>query len=77
MTSLTQSRLEKRTQATLAKISDMKALIFILIVLGPIVALGMAVVFTRGLARPLSAPAAGNEKIKKWRVELPCSRFNG
>ena len=70
MTSLTHSRLEKRTQATLAKISDMKALIFILIVLGPIVALGMAVVFTRGLARPLSVLLQATRKLKSGELSF-------
>jgi signal transduction histidine kinase len=64
MTALTHDRLEKRTQATLAKISDMKTLIFILIILGPVVAIGMAVVFTRGLAAPLSIMLKATRKLK-------------
>ena len=64
MTSLTHARLETRTQATLVKISDMKTLIFILIVLGPIVAIGMAIVFTQGLARPLSVLLQATRKLK-------------
>lgn len=64
MTSLTHARLDKRTQATLAKISDMKTMIFIVIVLGPIVAIGMAIVFTRGLARPLSVLLQATRKLK-------------
>ena len=64
MTSLTHARLEKRTQATLAKISGMKTLIFILIILGPIVAIGMAIVCTRRLAGPLSVLLQATRKLK-------------
>ncbi len=64
MTSLTHDRLEKRTQATLARISDMKTLIFMLIILGPIVAIGMAVAFTQGLSRPLSILLQATRKLK-------------
>src|SRR5450756_42631 len=42
----------------------MKTLIFILIVLGPIVAIGMAIVFTQGLARPLSVLLQATRKLK-------------
>jgi signal transduction histidine kinase len=70
MTSLTHGRLERRTQATLAKISDMKTLIFILIILGPIVALGMAIIFTRGLARPFSALLQATRKLKSGELSF-------
>ena len=64
MTYLTHERLDKRTQETLAKIGDMKALIFILIALGAIVAIGMAIVFIKGLARPLSVLLQATRKLK-------------
>ncbi len=63
MTALTHARLDKRTQATLVKISDMKTMIFIVIVLGPIVAIGMAFFFTRGFARPLSVLLQATRKL--------------
>jgi signal transduction histidine kinase len=64
MTSLTKARLEKRTQTTLAKISEMKTLIFTLIIIGPIFAIGLAVVFTRELTRPLSLLLQATRKLK-------------
>ena len=64
MTALTHDRLEKRTQATLAKISDMKTMIFILIILGPIVAIGMAIACTGRLAKPLSVLLHATRKLK-------------
>ena len=64
MTYLTHERLDKRTQETLAKIGEMKALIFILIALGAIVAIGMAIVFIKGLARPLSVLLQATRKLK-------------
>jgi signal transduction histidine kinase len=64
MTALTQVRLEKRTQVTLAEIGDMKKLIFIFIVLGPIFAIGLAVIFTQGLTRPLAKLLWATRKLK-------------
>jgi len=64
MTSLTHDRLEKRTQATLIRINDMKTLIFILIALGPIVAIGIAIYFTQGLAKPLSTLVQATRRLK-------------
>jgi signal transduction histidine kinase len=64
MTSLTNTRLEKRTKTTLAKINDMKTLIFILIVLGAIIAIGMAIVFIQGLTKPLAVLLQATKKLK-------------
>jgi signal transduction histidine kinase len=64
MTSLTHARLGKRTQATLVKISNMKTLIFILIILGAVVAIVMAIGFTQGLARPLSVLLQATRKLQ-------------
>ncbi|MFZ4439314.1 MAG: ATP-binding protein [Syntrophales bacterium] len=64
MTYLTHEKLDKRTQATLEKIGDMETVIFILIALGAIVAIGMAIVFTQGLARPLSVLLQATRKLK-------------
>lgn len=64
MTSLTKARLEKRTQATLKEISDMKTLIFIIIALGPVFAVVLAIVFMRGLTVPLTALLQATRKLK-------------
>jgi signal transduction histidine kinase len=64
MTSLTKVRLEKRTQATLLKISDMKKLIFIFIVVGPIFAIGLAIIFTQGFTGPLTILLSATRKLK-------------
>jgi signal transduction histidine kinase len=76
MTTLTHARLEKRTQATLAKISDMKTLIFILIVLGPIVAVGMAVFFIQGFARPLSVLLQATRRLKGGDMNFRVQRLS-
>lgn len=64
MTLLTHDRLEKRTQATLIRINDMKTWIFILIALGPIVAIGIAIYLSQGLARPLSLLVQATRRLK-------------
>lgn len=62
--SLTHSGLQERTYATLVGIRDMKALIVILILLGVTVAIGIAIGFRKGLARPLSVLLQATRKLK-------------
>jgi two-component system NtrC family sensor kinase len=64
MTSLTKVRLEKRTQATLLKISNMKKMIFIFIVVGPIFVIGLAIIFTQGLTGPLNILLSATRRLK-------------
>lgn len=64
MTLLTKARLEKRTEVTLIKIGEMKTLIFILIILGPIIALSLATVFTHELTKPFSLLLQATRKLK-------------
>jgi signal transduction histidine kinase len=64
MTALTYAILDKRTQTTLVKISDMKTLIFIVIVLGAIIAISMAIVFIQGLTKPLAVLLQATKKLK-------------
>ena len=64
MTSLTKANLDKRTQTTLIKIGKMKTLIFIIIVIGPIFAIGLAISFTQHFTRPLSALLQATRKLK-------------
>ena len=76
MTSLTHARLEKRTQATLAKISDMKTLIFILIVSWTDRCHRHGHRLYTRIGKAAFRLAAGNEKIKGRRFGLSCSRVN-
>ncbi|MBM4315254.1 MAG: HAMP domain-containing protein [Deltaproteobacteria bacterium] len=64
MTALTYAALEKRTEVTLKDIGNMKVLIFILIVMGPIFAIGLAIIIVRGLTGPLSALMRATKKLK-------------
>jgi len=64
MTSLTKARLEERTRASLKEIAGMKTVLFILIALGPILALGLAVIFIRGFTTPLRALLLATRKIR-------------
>lgn len=79
MTYLTHEKLDKRTQATLAKISDMKTWIFIVIAVGAIVAIGMAIFFTRALTRPFSVLLYATRKLKSgdlsFRVQSLTDEF--
>lgn len=76
MTSLTNARLEKRTQSTLIKINNMKTLIFVVIIIGPVFAIVLAIIFMQGLTRPLAALLSATRKLTggdlSFRVqELP------
>lgn len=64
MTALTKSRLEKTTQETLKKISEMKTMIFIIIILGPIFAIGLAIIIIRSLTGPLAALLSATKRLK-------------
>ncbi len=77
MTSLTYSILEKRTEVTLKNISSMKALIFILIVMGPIFAIILAIVIMRGLARPLNALLQATKKLKSGELGFRVRGLSG
>lgn len=64
MTMLTKARLEKRTQATLIKIGEMKTLIFILIALGPIVAICLAAIFAHEFHKPISVLLEATRRLQ-------------
>ena len=64
MTSLTRARLEKRTQDSLKTISETKILLFILICVGPVLAIGLAIIFIEGFTRPVRLLLQATRKIK-------------
>ena len=48
-------RLEEKTQVSLKKIAHTKTILFILIPLGPLLAMGLSLIFVRGISRPVNA----------------------
>jgi len=64
MTSLTRARLDQRTRASLQAIGGMKSVLFILISIGPILALGLAVIFIKGFTRPVGLLLQATRKVK-------------
>ena len=64
MTVLTRARLEKRTRSSLKEIDKMKILLFIMISVGPILAIGLAVVFLKGFTKPVAVLLHATRKIK-------------
>ncbi len=70
MTLLTRSRLEKKTESTLKRIEGMKMLLFILIAGGPVLAIGLAVIFIQGITKPLNEILRATRKIKSGDLEF-------
>ncbi len=64
MTSLTKAKLEQRTRSSLKEIARMKTLLFTLIALGPLLAIGLALIFVKDFTKPLQALLAANRKLK-------------
>lgn len=64
MTLLTRSRLEKKTESSLRRITEMKGLLFVLIAAGPVLAVGLAIIFIQGLTKPLVEILQATRKIK-------------
>lgn len=64
MTNLTRAKLKLNTESTLQKINDMKTILFILIFLGPILAVGLAGFFIRGFTKPLYALLQATRKLR-------------
>jgi signal transduction histidine kinase len=73
MTVMTKTKLERRTEATLNSIEQMKIVLFALIILGPFLALGLAVTFITGFTKPVNALLFATRKLKggdlTFRVE--------
>ncbi|MDO9066539.1 MAG: ATP-binding protein, partial [Chloroflexota bacterium] len=64
MTSLTKAKLEQKTQSSLKEIAEMKILLFILIALGPLLAIGLAIFFIKGFTQPLNILLHATRKLK-------------
>jgi signal transduction histidine kinase len=64
MTSLTRARLDERTRSSLRAIGEMKTVLFILISIGPILAIGLAIIFIKGFTKPLSVILQATRKLK-------------
>jgi signal transduction histidine kinase len=73
MVALTTKRLEQRTQATLAKISDTKIILYVLLVLGPLLIFGLSYFFIRTFTRPMNKLLYATRRLKEgdldYRVE--------
>ncbi len=70
MTLLTRSRLEKKTASSLKRIGEMKNLLFVLIAAGPVFAVGLAVIFIRGITKPLNELLRATRKVKNGDLEF-------
>jgi signal transduction histidine kinase len=64
MIALTQMRLEKKTQSTFTEIANTKFMLFILVAIGPPLAIGLAFVFTRGLTKPVNVLRNATRRLK-------------
>ena len=87
MTALTKAKLEQRTRSSLKDIAEMKTLLFILIALGPLLAIGLAMIFIKGFTKPLNVLLVATRKLKtgdlsfqipplKYEFEELASSFN-
>ena len=70
MTLLTRSRLEKKTESSLKRIGEMKSLLFVLIAAGPVLAVGLAVIFIQGFTKPLNEILRATRKVKERRSRI-------
>ncbi len=64
MTAITKAKLERRTQASLKSIERLKAILFVLISLGPVFGVALAVIFIKGFTKPLNALLQATRKLK-------------
>ena len=62
MTLLTRSRLEKKTESSLKRIEEMKILLFVLIAAGPVLAVGLAIIYIQGFTKPLHEASGRPER---------------
>ncbi|NIQ40401.1 MAG: HAMP domain-containing protein, partial [Proteobacteria bacterium] len=64
MIALTQMRLEKKTQSTFTEIANTKSVLFFLLAIGPPLAIGLAIVFTRGLTKPVTVLRTATRRLQ-------------
>jgi nitrogen fixation/metabolism regulation signal transduction histidine kinase len=73
MTAITKTKLERRTQDSLAGIDRMKIYLFVLISLGPFCGVVLAIILIEGFTKPLSALLHATRKLKggdlSYRIE--------
>jgi signal transduction histidine kinase len=77
MTSLTRARLDQRTRSSLRAIGEMKRVLFILISIGPILAIGLAIIFIKGFTRPLSVLLQATRKVKGGDLSFRIQNLQG
>lgn len=73
MIALTTRKLEVKTQSSLRRISSIKNLLYVLLIALPVLAIGVAFVFIRGVTRPADALLNATRKLKggdlDYRIE--------
>jgi signal transduction histidine kinase len=73
MIALTQMRLEEKTQFTFTEIANTKSILFIFLAIGPPLAIGLAIMFTRGLTKPVNVLRNATRRLKggdfDYRIE--------
>jgi len=73
MVALTTKRLEQRTQATLSKISDTKIILYVLLVLGPLLTVGLSYFLITAFTRPMNKLLYATRRLKEgdldYRIE--------
>ena len=73
ITLITRTKLEKRTESTMNNVRQMKIVLFALIAAGPVLALGLAVIFIKGLAKPVTVLLSATRRLKSgdlsFRIE--------
>ncbi len=62
-------RLEEKTQASLKKIAHTKMVLFVLVPIGPLLALGLSLVFVRDIARPVRALLDATRSLKAGNLD--------
>jgi two-component system sensor histidine kinase AtoS len=70
MIMLTSMKLSQRTQAVLRDVSNTKAILFILVAIGPLLASGLAFIFIRGYTRPVNMLVEATRKIKTGDLDF-------
>jgi len=70
MIMLTSMKLSQRTQAVLRDVSNTKAILFILVAIGPLLASGLAFIFIRGYTRPVNMLLEATRKIKTGNLDF-------
>lgn len=73
MIALTQVRLNQQTQSTFREIARTKVLLFVLVSIGPLVAIGLALLFIRGTTKPVTLLLDATRRLKggdlNYRIE--------